>query len=140
MLKDIMPKPFSAFFDNLLQDAVSQQAEQVSYFRPQAEISETEDAYKLRLALAGFKKEDIHINLDGNKLIIKSELKESENTEEKAPKYFLREIRTGNFSRAFHLPKNADAEKIEAQLTDGILSLTIPKSALQNAGKSIEIK
>ena len=139
LMKDILPKPFTSIFDTLLNDAVVYPAEQAATLRPQAEIAEFEENYQLRLALPGYKKEAININLDGNKLTISGELKR-ESQDEQKPKYYLREIRTGNFSRAFTLPKIADTENITAQFTDGILSLSIPKSKEKALGKTIEIK
>ncbi|MGZ5244366.1 MAG: Hsp20/alpha crystallin family protein [Bacteroidia bacterium] len=137
-----LQKPFSTLFNSLLNDATVYPAEQANTFRPHAEISETEESYHLKLALPGYKKENISINLDGNKLTISGEVKaETEAKEdEKKIKYYLREIRNGNFSRAFSLPKNADTEKIEANFNDGILSLYIPKSETKALGKTIEIR
>lgn len=137
-----LQKPFSTLFNSLLNDVNVYPAEQANTFRPQAEISEIEESYLLKLALPGYKKENISINLEGNKLTISGEIKaETEAKEEdKKVKFYLREIRNGNFSRAFSLPKNADTEKIEANFTDGILSLLIPKSETKALGKTIEIK
>lgn len=161
-MRDILPKPFTTLFDTFLNDAVYT-PEQANAFRPQAEISETQSDYKLRLALPGFKKENIQISLEGNKLSISGEVRtenvekkaESNNTRKKGAeesenktetavreniKFYLREIRTGNFTRSFSLPKNADTENIEASFEDGILSLLIPKSQTKAMGKTIEIR
>jgi HSP20 family protein len=105
-------------------------------FRPAADIIEKDNTYEIRLSLAGYRKEDIQIDLEGNKLTVSGKRELTE--EEKSEKYHVSEIRRGAFSRTFSLAKNANADGIEAEFQDGILKIAIPKAELQ--GKKIEIK
>jgi HSP20 family protein len=73
----------------------------------------------------GLKKEDFKINLDKNILTVSSE-KKTENVEE-GKKFSKREYSYNSFSRSFTLPESADHSKIEADYTDGILTLSITK-------------
>jgi len=94
-------------------------------FQPKVNISENEKSFSVNAELPGVKKEDIHVDLAENKLTISGEKKSS--NEDKKENYHLIENRFGSFSRTFHLPDNANREKIEARFEDGVLSLMILK-------------
>jgi HSP20 family protein len=88
---------------------------------PLAEEEETEDAYIVRAELPGIPAENVDIELEGNELSITGEL-----SEEQRGKVLSR--RTGRFSYRTSLPGGADSENIDADLTDGILTVRIPKA------------
>ncbi len=92
---------------------------------PAANISETDKEYKIELAVPGFKKEEVKINLENEVLSITAENKTEK--EEKTKKYTRKEFSYGSFNRSFQLPKVANAEKIHAKYEDGLLKLDIPK-------------
>jgi HSP20 family protein len=94
---------------------------------PAANITETEDAFTVALAAPGKTKEDFKIEVDDNVLSISSESEDKTEKEEK--NYTLREYSYNSFSRSFRLPKNANAEKIEAKYKDGVLFVDIAKTA-----------
>lgn len=88
---------------------------------PMAEEEETADAYMVRAELPGIPAENVNIELEGNELSITGEL-----SEEHHGKVLSR--RTGKFAYRTSLPGGADSENIEADLTDGILTVRIPKA------------
>lgn len=88
---------------------------------PVAEEEESEDAYIVRAELPGIPAENVDIELEGNELSITGEL-----SEEKRGRVLSR--RTGKFSYRTSLPGGADSENIDADLTDGILTVRIPKT------------
>jgi HSP20 family protein len=134
-LKDVLlPRNFGPLLETFFHEVPAGLERLAS--RPAADIVEKENTYEIHLSLAGYKKEDINIGLEGNKLTVSGNLTETE--EEKNEKYHVREIRKGSFSRTFNLAKNANAEKAEAEFQDGILKISIPKFEPQ--GKKIEIK
>ena len=90
------------------------------------DISDTKDAYRLRIDIPGVPKEQIEVRVDGNILTLKGE-KKSE-TVEKDENYFRRERVYGTFLREISLPQNVDAERIKATNKDGVLIVEIPKS------------
>lgn len=92
---------------------------------PKVDITETDNAFELHVSLPGFKKEDIHVELEENKLTITGERKV--NKEETTKKYHLLESEYGSFERVFTLPKNVKTNTINASYVDGILQLSIPK-------------
>jgi HSP20 family protein len=88
---------------------------------PMAEEEEIEDAYLIRAELPGIPAENVDIAVEGNDLSITGEL-----TEEKRGKSLNR--RTGKFSYRTMLPADADSEKVDADLTDGVLTVRVPKT------------
>lgn len=102
-------------------------------------ILEREEDFVVELAVPGIKKEDINIEIDGNKLSISGEAKAEKNVQE--DNYTLREFSYGSFRRSFTLPRDIDAQGIEADYVDGILKVIVPKPETQKKiVKKIEIK
>ena len=93
---------------------------------PAIEVSDTKDAVVVKAQLPGIKKENIQIDVSDNALTLKGESKEEETKEEK--NYHRREFRYGAFSRTIPLPVAVQSEKAKAQLKDGVLEITLPKS------------
>ncbi|HXV24161.1 MAG TPA: Hsp20/alpha crystallin family protein [Alphaproteobacteria bacterium] len=94
---------------------------------PAVDISETDTGFRITAELPGMKKEDIEISVAQGLLTIKGEKREAR--EEKEKGYYLSERRFGTFQRSFQLPSQADADRIEAKFDNGVLTLTLPKSA-----------
>ncbi len=115
------PMTLSNMLDQFSQEV--QQARQANSFTPKADISESEDAYMLELAMPGMKKEDLGIEVKNDVLTISGERKWE--SEEKKKAYIRVESHYGHFSRSFTLPENTDKDSIEAQYEDGILKVRI---------------
>ena len=92
---------------------------------PAVNITENKDNFFVSLAAPGLRKEDFHIDLDGNMLTISCE-KEDEK-EEKVEKMTRKEYSFTSFNRSFTLPEDVLMEKIEATYVDGILNIALPK-------------
>lgn len=88
------------------------------------DILDQGDSFLLEAELPGFQKEDIKIDLDGDRLIIRAARSGSEDKSEND--YIHRERYYGEFVRSFHLA-NVDVEKITANYQDGVLKLQLPK-------------
>ncbi len=90
------------------------------------DIKDTGDAYVLEADLPGVKKEDIHIDIDGDYLSIRAQ--RSTNKEEKDDKgnYIRCERSYGSFSRGFDI-SSVKADEISAAYDNGVLTLTMPK-------------
>jgi HSP20 family protein len=102
---------------------------------PLVDIEEADDAYVVEAELSGVKREDVSIELVGNELTITGEVKE------RPRKGALRRQtrRTGRFSYRVALPDQVHADKIEANLSDGVLTVRVPKSERAQRRK-IEVK
>ena len=109
----------------------------VSGFR--TDVTDTGDAYKLEAELPGFKKDDIKIDIEDDCLTISAE-RSMENKEEDKRNFVKRERYYGSFSRSFDI-SGINADAIEANYTDGVLTLTMPKKQEQlPASRRVEIK
>ncbi len=113
------------FFGEDLLDETAKNGLTPSAWRPLTDIYETKDAYVFKVDLPGFKKEDIKVEFTGETLIMRGERKHEEETKNENCHRLERSY--GLFERSFTIPKNVDPKKIEAELKDGILLLTIPK-------------
>jgi HSP20 family protein len=92
-------------------------------FIPLVDIEETEDAWIVEAELPGSKPEDVNVEVRGSELAIYGEIKERE----REGILRRRTRKTGEFDYHITLPGDADAENIEADLHDGILTVRIPK-------------
>jgi HSP20 family protein len=102
---------------------------------PMVDIEERDDAYVIEAELPGVKRQDVNIELVGNELAITGEIKERERKGDVR----RRTRRTGRFEYRVTLPNQVDAEKIEADLDQGVLTVRVPKSEREQRRK-IEIK
>jgi HSP20 family protein len=103
---------------------------------PRFELSDTEDALRVRAELPGFRNEDLEVELEQNTLTIRGK------REAKAPEGYAvhrRERGMMELARTFALPCRVDAEKVSAVLKDGVLELTLPK-AREAQLKRIEVR
>lgn len=92
---------------------------------PAVDISEKEKSFEITAELPGMDQKDIEIRLANGNLIIKGR-KRNQGRKEKG--YHLSERHYGSFERVFNLPKGVDSDKIEAQFSKGVLTLTLPKN------------
>ena len=90
------------------------------------DVKETADGYELAVDLPGFKKEEIHLELQNGYLTISTE-KNLENKEEKHGKILRQERYTGTMQRSFYVGENLTEEDIQAKYEDGVLTVTLPK-------------
>ncbi|TMJ96535.1 MAG: Hsp20/alpha crystallin family protein [Actinobacteria bacterium] len=102
---------------------------------PLVDVEETDDAFVVEAELPGVKRENVNIELVGNELAITGEVKQRERKGA-----LRRQTRhAGRFDYRVSLPDQVDADKIEANLADGVLTVRVPKSERAQRRK-IEIK
>lgn len=127
-------------FDDLFGNQKREKMEHRNYdCSPSTNILETNDNFKLQVAIPGVKKEDVKIDLEKNILNISSEKKAEETTNENE-KYTRQEFAYGTFCRSFTLPETIDIDKIKAEVKDGILTVVLPKKEETRISKQISIK
>jgi HSP20 family protein len=93
---------------------------------------EKTDKYLVSLAVPGFKKEDLTIDVEGNMLTVSSEKEETK--KEVDEMYSRNEYSFQSFSRSFTIPEDVKQDNIEAQYEDGILKIRLPRK--EEMGKS----
>ncbi|MFK7915603.1 MAG: Hsp20/alpha crystallin family protein [Pseudomonadales bacterium] len=93
---------------------------------PTADISESKKEYLIKAELPGVEKKDIAVDLDRDRLTIRGE--RSDTQESKDETYHRKESFYGTFSRTFALPSDVDASKLRAESKNGVLQVHLPKS------------
>ena len=93
---------------------------------PPVDIHETAEHYVITAELPGLKRDDVHLHVEDGRLTLEGVRRDLAGTCEQ---YHRVERGRGTFSRTFHLPVLVDAERIVADLRDGVLTVTCPKSA-----------
>ena len=102
------------------------------------DVIDTGDAFKLDAELPGFKKEDIHIDVENDCLTISVERKQED--EQNRPNFVKRERVYGSFSRSFDV-SGVEVDQITAAYQDGILTLVMPKKAeIKPVSRKLEIQ
>jgi HSP20 family protein len=91
---------------------------------PPADIAETEDAYVIKAELPGITKDQVEVQMQDRELVISGEVKD---TETKGRRH-RSSRRTGRFEYRAFLPGDIKAGQVSAQLSDGVLTVTVPKS------------
>lgn len=86
---------------------------------------ETSYAHIFSLDVPGMQKEDIKIEIEENRALRVSGERTAETVE--GEKWHRSERGTGKFWRQFRLPADADLDKIQARLENGVLRITVPK-------------
>ena len=104
---------------------------------PAVNVKESDKAFTMEVAAPGLKKEfcKVNINNEGN-LVVKIESKtehEDKSCKEECEKYHYvrREFSYTNYEQTYILPDEVDKEHISAKVEDGILSIELPKLALE---------
>ena len=101
-------------------------------------ILETKSAYKLEIAAPGMDKNDFNVNVEKNILTVSGEKKNEVKDENE--KQVRREFSYRSFKRSFTLDETIDAEKIEGNYLNGVLTLNLPKKEEVKTSKEIAIK
>jgi HSP20 family protein len=94
---------------------------------PAINVSEDADSIYVRAELPGIKIEDLDITIENNTLTIVGERRPA--VEDDAQSYHRREREWGAFRRSFSLPTRVDSTDVQARYLDGILTVTLPKTA-----------
>jgi HSP20 family protein len=114
-------------------------ASSFTFSAPAIDMSEDDKAYKIAAELPGLDAKDVDVSITGNTLVLKGEKRQEK--EEKEKNYYFSERAYGSFQRAFELPGSIDRDKISADFSKGVLTITLPKTPeAQKEQKKIQIK
>ena len=117
-----LPSIFNDFFDN-------EWMEKSNATAPAINVLENEKSYDLEVAAPGMTKEDFKVTLDENgDLVINMEKKQENNEDKKNGHYLRREFSYSKYQQTMLLPDDADREKINAQVENGVLNVNIAKN------------
>jgi HSP20 family protein len=112
-------------------------ARPASAFAPAFEVKETNDSFVLRADVPGVEEKDLDVAVHNGILTVSGSRQAEERKEGES--YALYERQYGSFSRSFALPDMADGDRIDAKLTNGVLTLSVAKKA-EAKPRKIEIK
>jgi HSP20 family protein len=101
------------------------------------DVYQTKDNVVIKAPIAGVKADDIDISISEDVVTLRGERKEEREVDREH--YYVQECYWGSFSRSVILPTSTIAEKAQAALKDGVLTVTIPKVA-QDKVKKIKVK
>ena len=98
---------------------------------PLADLSETDDAYVVKAELPSVHKDQVNIQLQDRELVISGEVAEPEPEDGNGHRrHHHSSRRTGQFELRTYLPSDVNADAVTAQLSDGVLTVTVPKAEL----------
>jgi HSP20 family protein len=92
------------------------------------DVRETDAAYTVKAEIAGVRKEDIDVQVNGNQVTISADVKQ-EKEERDGGRVLRSERRYGYASRSFTLGSAVDPAAVKARYESGVLELTLPKVA-----------
>ena len=101
------------------------------------DVKEGEKEFLVAAEIPGVKKEDIFIDIDGDTVSLRAEVK-NEKEEKKGEKIVYSERSYGMVSRSFALPMDVDDKAVKAEYKDGVLKLVLPKKS-NGAGRRITV-
>lgn len=99
----------------------------VADFIPDMDILEKDKEYCITLEVPGIDEKDIHVKLEAEEIIIRGEKKKEAESTDKG--YHRVERSYGTFQRILTLPANADRDSVNAAFNNGVLTVTIAKTA-----------
>ena len=100
---------------------------------PQLDLCETEEAFLLEADLPGVREKDVAVTIEGRDLVLRGQRVVEQTTTR--GNFSRHERRTGQFVRRLPLPVSVDQDQIRAEFQDGVLSVTLPKSAKMQSEK-----
>lgn len=132
--KDKFPSIFSDFFN-------SERFFEDEFFKkdwmPAVNVKDNEKDYTIDVALPGYQKDDLNIEVDNGLLSISAEVKDEQKEQE--DNFTRKEFSYRSFKRKFSIPEDANAEQIEATYKDGVLQLKMGKKAIEANKKTVDI-
>lgn len=95
---------------------------------PAVNVKEDNKQYVMEVAVPGLKKEQVNMSIDKDGyLTLSIENKNEQKDESKNEHYLRREFSYTSYRQSYALPDNVDADKIEANVADGVLKVVLPK-------------
>lgn len=108
------------------------------WLAPASDASSDDAAYRITMELPGVEEADIDISVAEGVVTVKGQ--KSDSREESGATWFFSERQFGAFSRSFRLPADAQGDKIDARLRDGVLTLQVPRrSPAQSEAQKVRI-
>jgi len=134
-----MNRLFEDIFEDFGIEPFGRWAERTGTFLPRMDVTETDKEITVTAELPGLDEKDFEVTLEQDHLIIRGEKRVEH--EDKGKDYHRIERSYGSFHRAIPLPCEVEQDKVEATFKNGVLKITLPKSATAvSSRKRITVK
>ena len=136
-----MNRLFRDSFEKAVQNGDVNSSENKNFFEPEVDVKQADAAYIIQMDIPGLTKDQISLNIRDNFLVVSGERKREVN--EQQPGGAIKEEREfGYFLRSIPLPQDAREGDIKSKYENGVLVVTIPRSATNNdrAKQPVSIK
>jgi HSP20 family protein len=139
---------FNSLVDELFADffhranvPAARQTTATAVSRARMDVLDRGGNYEVKVDLPGIRKDDIHVGIEGARVSINAESKDSSETKNgtNGDKILYSERYTTSYARSFELPAEVTEEGADARFEDGVLTLSLPKRA-PTVSKRIAVK
>jgi HSP20 family protein len=122
------PREFEDIYDQMGQliNAAFGEVGTAVPWSPLADVFETDDAYVVEAEIPGARKKDVDIELNDRELVVSGDIVERE-----GGRLRRKERRRGRFEYRVYLPGDIDPEGVRAELSEGILTVIVPKATTE---------
>jgi HSP20 family protein len=132
---DVLRQEFDDLFGRLTTDWDGKWL--TTEFKAACDLSETADAYQIRMDVPGMQPDDITVQVTGDTVRVSGERKDEK--EEKGKTFHRVERRSGKFSEIVRLPGAVKDENVQAEFHDGVLTITVPKTEASKT-RTVKVK
>jgi HSP20 family protein len=109
-----------------------------STFSPSMDVEEKNGNYIIRMDIPGADKSNISVSIEDREVTVSGTVDET--VEEQGQNQLRKERRSGRFNRSFPLPGPVKADEMEAEYSNGVLVITVPKAEEKGTSRSVEVK
>jgi HSP20 family protein len=120
---DRIQREVNRLFENT--NRANQGEQDLAQWNPRIDVFEDPERFVFYAELPGLTAQQVNVSIENNLLTLSGERKFTH--EDKRQNYHRIERLYGNFRRSFQLPTTVDTAKIQAEMKDGVLTLTLPK-------------
>lgn len=136
--QDQMNRMFDSVFQSTGLEPFGASLERWDAFSPRVDVTETDKEIKVSAELPGLEEQDIDVALTRNVLTINGQKRQER--EQKGQNCVRTERSYGSFRRSIPLPAEVDANKVDAEFRNGVLTVILPKTEKVEARKKIQVK
>jgi HSP20 family protein len=133
----VIQREMSRLLDDAARGGPTAGATTGALLAPRLDVRETDNEFRISVELPGVTEDEVEVNVDNDLLTVRAEKKE-EREVERADQH-ITERRFGVFQRTLRLPEAVDPNQIKAELENGVLQITVPKSQDQGRSRRVQV-